>query len=611
MPLTSFPPASIPEPRMASPALVDPVLADLSARVRAALAAADLPDADPDLEKPKLAEHGDWATTAALRLAKPAKRNPREIAQAIIDHLDVPDVVEEVSIAGPGFVNFRLAHRYHQDLVRRIVAEGRGYGRVVRPDDARETVNVEFVSANPTGPLHVGAGRWAATGDAIAALIEAAGDDVVREYYVNDAGEQIRRFGESVVLVATGQELGEAHYRGHAIREVADELREAHGEDLFTEPPAEEVELAGGAVEHAANGHLVEDGNGGADPRVDARIAARVGVLGVEAMRQRIQDVLHTMGVDFDVWFSEREGLHDTGAIDATVAELTERGEAYEADGALFLRTTDHGDDKDRVLVRSDGRPTYFAADCAYLRDKWSRADRLYYLLGADHHGYVDRLKAAAACLGVPPDRVEIRIGQLVNLLRGGEPVRMSKRAGETIDLDEVIDEVGVDVVRYHFLRQGLDTTVDFDLEVVAQRSMENPVYYVQYAHARISSLIRMADERGFDHGAVEDADLALLTHPAELELVTAMAGLPLHVADAAELRATQRLARYAEELAGTFHRFYTECRVLAPDEPDRSPEEQAHLDALGRARYWLAVAAKQVLANALGLLRVSAPERM
>ncbi|MCC5949371.1 MAG: arginine--tRNA ligase [Nitriliruptoraceae bacterium] len=588
---------------MARPELFDPVLADLDERIRAALRAADLPEVDPELEKPKIAEHGDWATTAALRLAKPAKRNPREIAQLIVDHLQVSDVIEEVSIAGPGFVNLRFAHRYHEDLVRRVLAAGDDYGRTSKAEP--RTVNVEFVSANPTGPLHVGAGRWAATGDAIAALIEAAGDRVTREYYVNDAGEQIRRFGESIVLVATDQELGEAHYRGRAIGEVADTLRATHGDELFTVPPD------GGGVE-PHDGQPIEpdtDEAAGGDPRVDAAIAAHVGVLGVEVMRQRIEAVLHEMGVDYDRWFSEREGLHETGAIDATVQQLRDRGVAYDADGALFLRTTDHGDDKDRVLVRSDGRPTYFAADCAYLRDKASRADQLFYLLGADHHGYVARLKAAAACLGIAPDDVEIRIGQLVNLLRDGQPVRMSKRAGETIDLDEVVEEVGTDVVRYHFLRQGLDTTVDFDLAVVARQSMDNPVYYVQYAHARINSLLRAADERGFAHGSVDDADLSLLVHPAEMELMTAMAGLPLTVAEAAELRATQRLARYAEDLAATFHRFYTECRILAP--ADATDEERAAAEAVGRARYHLAVAARQVLANALGLLRVRAPERM
>jgi arginyl-tRNA synthetase len=569
---------------VARPELHDPVLADLADRIRAALVAADLPEADPGLERPKQADHGDWATTVALRLAKPAKRAPREIAQALVDHLEVPDVVAEVSIAGPGFVNFRLAHRYHEDLVRRILTEGLAYARTELPDDERETVNVEFVSANPTGPLHVGAGRWAATGDAIAELLEAAGHAVTREYYVNDAGEQIRRFGESVVLVATGGELTEDHYRGSYIADVAEDLRATHGDDLFV-------------------GDVADTGE-------------RVGVLAVEAMRQRIEAQLHQLGVDFDVWFSER-GLHESGAIDETIAQLTANGETYEADGATFLRTEAHGDDKDRVLVRADGRPTYFAADCAYIRDKWARVGgtggggRLIYLLGADHHGYVARLKAVAACLGIPVDRVEVPIGQLVNLLRDGQPVRMSKRAGETIDLDEVVDEVGVDVTRYAFLRQSLDSTIDFDLALVTQQSMDNPVYYVQYAHARISSILRAADERGFDAGSLDGADLSLLDHPAELELLTAMAQLPLVVAEAAELRATQRLARYAEELAGTFHRFYTECRILAPDEPDRPADETARLEAVGRARYHLALAAKQVLADALGLLRVSAPERL
>ncbi len=597
---------------MARPDALDPVLADLDGRLRAALVAANLPEADPALERPRQLEHGEWATTLALRLAKPAKLPPPQIAQLLVDHLEVPAQVDEVSIAGPGFINFRLSPAYYADLVRDIVTREQAFERLQVDEVQRERVNVEFVSANPTGPLHVGAGRWAATGDAIAALLEATGHDVVREYYVNDAGEQVRRFGESVVLVARGQELTEDHYRGAYITEIADDLRTAHGDALFDDVEGEQAPASGSGVGHKADGELDDGGEAEAAPGgVVPATAARVGALAVEAMRTRIEGQLHQLGVDFDVWFSEAT-LHERGDIDATIEHLGAEGRTYDQDGATFLRTTEFGDDKDRVLTRSDGRPTYFAADCAYLRDKWSRADRLFYLLGADHHGYVGRLQAAAQCLGIPAERLEIRIGQLVNLLRDGEPVKMSKRAGEMVTLDEVVDEVGVDVTRYHFLRQGLDTQVDFDLAVVSQQSMENPVYYVQYAHARISSLIRMADERGFDHGELAEANLLRLEHPAEHDLLRSMARLPIEIAEAAELRATQRLARHAEELAGTFHRFYTECRILPGDNDDeRTAEEQADLDELGRARYWLAVAARRSLADALALLRVTAPERM
>jgi arginyl-tRNA synthetase len=447
---------------MASPDLLDPVLGDLAARIRAALVAAGLPEIDPALERPKQADHGDWATTAPLRLAKPAQRPPREIAQALVDNLDLPDVIESVDIAGPGFVNFRFAHRYHEELIRRVLDEGEAFGRRTRDGADVESVNVEFVSANPTGPLHVGAGRWAATGDAIAALLEADGHRVVREYYVNDAGEQIRRFGESVVLVARGQELTDEHYRGATIADIADQLRAEHGDDLFTQPPAEAVDLGGGGVGHQG-GSLVEDdaSSAAADPRVDPRIGSVVGVLGVEAMRQRIEDVLHTMGVDFDTWFSERT-LHERGAIRATVEQLTADGRTYEADGAVFLRTEEHGDDKDRVLVRSDGRPTYFAADCAYMRDKWTRrpmsAPRRRAAVLPPRRRPPRLRGAPAGGRRLPrhpdgPDRDPHRAARQPP--PRGEPVRMSKRAGETVDLDEVVDEVGVDVTRYHFLRQG------------------------------------------------------------------------------------------------------------------------------------------------------------
>ena len=556
-------------------AAIDPTVALLATAVRDALERLGLPSQDPALERPKDPDHGEWATTIALRVAKAAGRAPRELADALAAELVALPEVDAVEVAGPGFVNFRLSDVAHTALVHRILDEGSAFGR--RPAGTASHVNVEFVSANPTGPLHLGAGRWAATGDAIAGLLEASGHTVTREYYLNDVGEQIRRFGASIVRVDRGMELGEDDYHGDYVPVLAAELRAQHGDALF-------------------------------DGEVDV-IADAVGAAGVARMRERIEGQLAGLGVAFDVWTSEGR-LHDEGAIEQTIAQLTAAGHTEERDGALFLVTTAFGDDKDRVLVRSDGRPTYFAADCAYMRDKRSRADHCIYLLGADHHGYVARLKAAASCLGLDPDTVEIRIGQLVNLLRDGEAVRLSKRAGEMITLDDALAEMGADVARYHFLRQNLDTTIDLDLAVVAAQSMENPVYYVQYAHARVASVLRQADERGFDPGAPEDADLSLLTHPAERVLLRAMSSLPHVVADAAEARATQRLTRYAEDLAATFHRFYAECRVLE-DDPDADPGTRARMLAASRARYWLVAAARQVLANTLGILRVGAPERM
>ena len=560
---------------MPDPAALDPTVALLAAGVRAALERLGLPADDPALERPKDAAHGDWATTVALRAARAAGRPPRELAAALAAELAAVPEVAAVEVAGPGFVNFRLSAVAWAALVRRILAEGGSFGRA--PAHSREHVNVEFVSANPTGPLHLGAGRWAATGDAIAALLEAAGHRVTREYYLNDVGEQVRRLGASVLRVDRGLPLEEDDYRGAYVADLAADLRARHGADLLA---------------------------GDLDATADA-----VGAQAVAAMRGRIEAQLAGLGVTFDVWSSEG-ALHASGAVEATIDRLRAGGHTEARDGALFLRTTAFGDDKDRVLVRSDGRPTYFASDCAYLRDKLARAERCIYLLGADHHGYVARLRAAAACLGEDPARVEIIIGQLVNLLRDGEPVRLSKRAGEMITVDEVVAEVGADVARYHFLRQNLDTTMDLDLAVVTQRSMDNPVYYVQYAHARVASLARQAVERGFDPGTPAEVDLALLDHPAELALLRAMSGLPHALADAAEARATQRLTRYAEELAGAFHRFYAECRVLV-DDPDADDVTRATLLASSRARYWLVTAARQVLANTLATLRVGAPDRM
>jgi arginyl-tRNA synthetase len=550
---------------LVAPQELDPVLAELAARLRDALGRADLPAVEPTLERPRQPEHGDWATPLALGLAREAGRSPREIAEALVDHLEAPEEIAAVEVAGPGFVNFRMAHRYFEDLVGRVLDEGEGYGR--HEAGERERVNLEFVSANPTGPLHVGAGRWAALGDAMAALLEAQGHECTTEYYFNDAGRQMLMLGESVVRTHRGEPLADDHYRGDYVRELTDDIVAVHGGDIFAGTEEEVVER----VTHEAASRMID----------------------------QIRSGLHELGVDFDVWFSERR-LHDEGDVKAVLEDLAEHGHSYEADGATWLRTTDFGDDKDRVLVRSDGRPTYFAADCAYMRNKRERGfDRMIYLLGADHHGYVGRLRAIAAALGLGDGQVEIPIGQFVNLVRGGKPVRMGKRSGEFVTLDELVDEVGPDVARYHFLRVSMDQTIDFDLEAVVKRSMDNPIYYVQYAHARIASILRFADESGFEPGAPEDAQLDLLTEPTEEELLRRMSELPEVVADAAELRAPHRLARYAEDLAGSFHRFYTECRVIGVREE------------VGRARYWLAIAAKQVLANALALLRVTAPERM
>lgn len=554
---------------MTRPEELHPVLADLAERLRRALADAGLPEVDEiPVERPRDPDHGDWATPVALGLAREARKAPRQIAEELVAHLEAPAAVAAVEVAGPGFVNFRFAHGYFQDLVRAVLAAGDGYGRRTLPDGQVRRVNVEFVSANPTGPLHVGHGRRAAEGDAIAALLEANGHEVTREYYFNDAGGQMTRFGESVLRVARGEPLGDEHYRGEYVAEIAEEIRAEYGDQIF----------------------------GGAD---DAGVVDRLAEEAGRRMIAHIRDLLHRMGVDFDVWFSERQ-LHESGELEETVKALGEAGHTYEEDGALFLRTADLGDDKDRVLIKSDGSPTYFAADCAYMRDKRRRGhDDLVYLLGADHHGYVGRLKAVAAALGIPPEEIEIPIGQFVNLFRGGEPVRMSKRAGDYVTLDELIDEVGVDVARYHFLRSSLDQTIDFDLEEVVAQSMDNPIYYVQYAHARIASILRTADDSGFDPGEPDDAALHLLTEPTELELLRRMSEYVEVVAEASDLRAPHRLARYSEDLAGSFHRFYTECRVLGVKAD------------IGRARYWLAVAARQVLHNALGLLRVSAPDRL
>jgi arginyl-tRNA synthetase len=519
------------------------------------------------VERPRDPGHGDYASALALQVAKRAGLPPRELAQAIAGRLLDNPAVKSAEVAGGGFVNIRLrpaaAASVAGDVVRRAAAYGRGAAL------AGQRVNLEFVSANPTGPLHIGQARWAAVGDALARILRAQDAEVVTEYYFNDAGAQIDRFANSLLAAARHDAPPADGYAGEYISEIAQTVAGQHP-DALGQPPA------------------------------DARSVFRSE--GVALMLREIKTSLDNFGVHYDVYFSEKV-LHDRGELAAALARLRETGHAYEAEGATWIRTTDYGDDKDRVYVRSNGEFTYFAADCAYYLDKRSRGfGQILIILGADHHGYVGRLRAIAACFGDDPDQtLEILIGQLVNLVRDGQPLRMSKRAGTVVTLDDLVGAIGVDAARYALARYSLDSPIDLDLDLWTRRSNDNPVFYVQYAHARIASLLRHAADSGFSRG--EAYDDGLLTHDRENDLLKALADFPGVVGAAAELRQPHRVARYLEDLSGTYHRFYDACRVL--------PRGDEPLDDLGRARLWLAEAAKIVLANGLGLLGVSAPDRL
>jgi arginyl-tRNA synthetase len=519
------------------------------------------------VERPKSKDHGDYATNVALQLAKPAGMPPRQVAELVAARLREADGVESVEIAGPGFLNITLVGAALGELARQVVAAGASYG--TNDQEAGSTVNLEFVSANPTGPIHIGHTRWAAVGDALGRLLEASGASVTREYYVNDAGVQVDRFAESLYAAATGGPVPEGGYGGEYVSEWAKLVLEREP-DLLALQPEEAV--------------------------------ARFRAVGLEVALEEIRASLESFGVHFDVWFSEAS-LADSGAIDRALATLREQGHVYEADGAVWLRTTDFGDDKDRVLIKSDGQGTYFLSDSAYYVDKRARKFApCIYMLGADHHGYVQRLKAIAACAGDDPERnIEVLIGQLVNLVRDGEPVRMSKRAGNVVTLDELVDAVGVDAARYSLARSSYDSPLTLDLAEITRQTNDNPVFYVQYAHARIASLLRNADEIGVRKG--DDFRPQLLDHEREADLLGALGEFPRVVAGAAELRESHRVARYLEALAGTYHRFYDACRVL--------PMGDEEATDLTRARLWLCEATRTVLANGLGLLGVSAPERM
>lgn len=520
--------------------------------------------ADAGVERPRNPDHGDYATNIALRTAKKAGVNPRELATWLAEELATRDGVAGAEIAGPGFINLRLAADAQGAIVGEVLAAGAGYG--TGDELAGRNVNLEFVSANPTGPLHLGGTRWAAVGDALGRVLSARGAKVTREYYFNDAGAQIDRFVGSLVAAAQGEPAPENGYGGDYIAEIAQRV-------VAAEPGVLDL----------------------SDAERD-EVFRRVGV---GFMFTEIKQKLGEFRVEFDVWFHE-QSLHDSGAVETAVAALKEKGSLYESDGAWWLRSTDHGDDKDRVVIKSDGRPAYIAGDIAYLRDKRARGfDLCIYMLGADHHGYVARLKAAAAAFGDDPAVVEVLIGQLVNLVKDGKPVRMSKRAGTVVTMDDLVGAVGVDAARYSLVRSSVDSGLDIDLDLLASRTSENPVFYVQYAHARLSSLARNAADLGITPGE----DYGLLDHAREGDLIRTLGEFGDVVRTAAELREPHRVARYLESLAGAYHKFYDSCRVL--------PQGDEEVSDLHRARLALCVAARTVFANGLALLGVDAPERM
>jgi arginyl-tRNA synthetase len=520
------------------------------------------------VERPRNPEHGDYASNIAMQVAKRAGVNPRELATALAEELGRAPGVKSVEVAGPGFLNVRLDAAAAGALARVVVQAGPAYGRSEQL--AGQRVNLEFVSANPTGPIHLGHTRWAAVGDSLHRILAAAGAEVTSEHYINDAGAQVERFGRSLLAAAKGEPAPEDGYGGEYVAEIAQRILVA--DPAILELPADEALLS-----FRDQGYLL--------------------------MLQEMRESLERFGVHFDVWFSERT-LHEGGAVEHALEELRKQGHIFESGGAIWLRTTDFGDDKDRVLIRSNGEKTYFAADAAYYINKRERGfDKCIYMLGADHHGYVGRLKAIAACAGDDPDfNIEILIGQMVNLVRGGVPVRLSKRAGTIITLDELIEAVGVDAARYSLARSSTDSSLTLDIEEITRRSSDNPVFYVQYAHARIASLLRNAAELGVSRG--DDFDPSLLSHERENDLLKTLGDFPAVVATAAELREPHRIARYLEEqVANNYHRFYDACRVL--------PQGDEPATDLTRARLWLVEATRVVLANGLALLGVSAPERM
>lgn len=518
------------------------------------------------VERPKNRDHGDWATNIALQLSKKVGKNPREVATILSERIQQIDGVTKVDIAGPGFLNIVLDAAAAGELAKTIVEAGKSFGTTTELEG--KTINLEFVSANPTGPIHLGGTRWAAVGDSLARVLEASGANVVREYYFNDHGGQIDRFARSLLARAKNEAAPEDGYGGEYITDIANRVLEANPGALESEDPQEVFRAAG-----------------------------------VEFMFGDIKKSLHEFGVDFDVYFHENS-LFENGKVEELLEKLKESENLYFKDGAWWLKSTDFGDDKDRVVIKSDGNAAYIAGDIAYFQDKTKRpenaADLAIYMLGADHHGYVARLKAAAAALGDDPDMVEVMIGQMVNLVKDGKPVRMSKRAGTVVTMEDLVDIVGVDAARYSLTRYSVDSNIDIDLDVLTKQSNENPVFYVQYAHARTCAVARNAATAGVERTAF---DASLLDSDADSELLAVLGQYPNAVKEATNFREPHRVARYLETLAGAYHRWYGNSRV--------APQGEEEVSDLHRTRLWLNDATRQVLANGLGLVGVTAPEKM
>ncbi|WP_410650552.1 arginine--tRNA ligase [Amycolatopsis sp. cmx-4-54] len=518
------------------------------------------------IERPRNPEHGDYATNLALQVAKKAGMKPRDFADALSAALAATDGIDSAEVAGPGFLNLRLAADAQGQIVQQVLDAGETYG--LGDALAGVKINLEFVSANPTGPIHLGGTRWAAVGDALGRVLSAQGGQVTREYYFNDHGAQIDRFVRSLVAAAKGEPAPEDGYAGGYINDIAAEV-------IRQEPSALSLP--------------------------DDERAETFRRVGIELMFTEIKQSLHDFGTDFDVYFHENS-LHESGAVASSVQQLKDSGNLFFEDGAWWLKSKEHGDDKDRVVIKKDGNPAYIAGDLAYFQDKRKRGfDLCIYMLGADHHGYIARLKAAAAAFGDDPAVVEVLIGQMVNLVSEGKPVRMSKRAGTVITMEDLVGTVGVDAARYELIRYSVDSTLDIDLDLLRKHSNDNPVYYVQYAHARLASLQRNASDLGLKTDG--EVDFGLLTLPAEGDLIRTIGEFPTVLRRAALLREPHRVARYLEELAGAYHKFYTVGRVLPQGDEEATP--------LTFARLALCQAARQVLANGLNVLGVSAPERM